>query len=75
MDSVRNCAETTTLVKEFEKNIISKEGFSFEKFKETDRFKEMYKKNDVSKTHKNIGKVSKTQSGNEFEYFNNIEIC
>ena len=75
MDSVRNCAETTTLVKEFEKNIINKEGFSFEKFKETDRFKEMRKKNDVSKTCKNTGKVSKTQSGNEFKYFNNIEIC
>ena len=75
MDSVRNCVETTTLVKEFEKSIINKEGFSFGKFKETDRFKGMHKKNDVSKTRKNIWKVSKTQSGNEFKYFNNIEIC
>ena len=50
-DNVRNFKEKTTFVKEYEKNIESKkkgiinltykQGLSFEKSKETDKFKEM----------------------------------
>ena len=32
-----------------------------------DKFKEMYKKNGVSKTCKTVRKIYKTQSGNEFK--------
>ena len=53
-DNVRNCKETTTFVKECEKiieckkkgilNLTYKQGLLFEKSKEPDKFKEMYKK-------------------------------
>ena len=38
-----------------------KQRLLFEKSKESDKFKEMYKKNEVSKTRKCTRKVSKTQ--------------
>ena len=72
-DKVRNCGKTTTFMKEYEKiikckkkgtlNLVYKQGLFFEKFKESDKFKE----NDVSKTSKSVTKVSKTQSGNKFK--------
>ena len=45
-------------------NLANKQGLLFEKSKEYDKFKEMCKKNGVSKTHGSVRKVSKTQIGN-----------
>ena len=64
-------------MKECEKNVKCKkkrilkfsykQGLLFEKFKDSHKFKEMYKENGESKTRKSIRKISKTQSGNEFK--------
>ena len=64
-------------MKECEKNVKCKkkrilkfsykQGLLFEKFKDSYKFKEMYKENGKSKTRKSIRKISKTQSGNEFK--------
>ena len=44
LDNVRNCEETATFVKEFEKVLsVRKQGLLFEKFKEPDQYKEMCK--------------------------------
>ena len=48
-------------------NLAYKQELLFEKSKECDKFKEMYKKNGVSKTYKSVRKVFKTQSCNEFK--------
>ena len=76
-DNVRNCEETTTFVKELKKiincykkgnsNLVYKQGLLLEKYKEPDKFTEMYMENGVSKTRKSVRKQSKTQSGNEFK--------
>ena len=76
-DNVRSCEETTTFVKELKKiincykkgnsNLVYKQGLLFEKYKESDKFTEMYMDNGVSKTSKSVRKQSKTQSGNEFK--------
>ena len=50
-------------------NLTYKQGLLFKKSKESDKFKEMYKKSGLTKTRKSVRKVSKTQSGNEFNYF------
>ena len=75
LHNVRNCQETTTFAKEFEKyikykkkgilNFAYKYGLLFEKFEEPDDLKGMYKEKGVSKPCKSVRKVSKTQSGNE----------
>ena len=64
-------------MKECEKNVKCKKkrilkfsykhGLLLEKFKDSNKFKEMYKENGESKTRKSIIKISKTQSGNEFK--------
>ena len=50
-------------------NLAYKQRLLFEKSKESDKFKEMYKKNGVCKTCKSVRKVSKTQSGHVFKQF------
>ena len=77
LNNVRNCEEATKFKNDFEKimkckkkgivNLAYKQGLLFEKFKEIDKFKELYKENDVSKTRKSVRKVSETQSGYEFK--------
>ena len=70
-DNVRNCEETTMFEKVCKKkgilNLAYKQGHLFEKSKEFDKFKEIYKKNDASKIHKKVRKVSKTKGGNDFK--------
>ena len=76
-DNVRDCEETTTFLKECGKiikckkkgilKLAYKQGFLFPKLEESDKFKEMYKENGVSKSCKSVRKVSKTQSGKEFK--------
>ena len=70
LDNVRNCEETTIFVKECKINIKCKKkgalnlayekGLLFQKFKESDKFKEMRNKNGVSSTRKSVRKVSIT---------------
>ena len=78
-DNLRNCEETTMFVKECEKilkckkkgifSLTYKQGYLFKKSKESDKFKEMYRKNGVTKARKSVIKVSKTQIVNEFKQF------
>ena len=80
-DDVRNCKETTTFVKECKKiieckkkgilNLKNNQGFLFEKSKQPDKFREMYKKMEQVK----LRKVSKTQSSNKVKQFYDVEIC
>ena len=44
-----------------------KQGFLFQESKVSDKFKEMFKEIGVSKTRKNVRKIFKTQSRNEFK--------
>ena len=50
-------------------NLAYKQRLLFEKSKESDKFKEMYKKHGVCKTCKSVRKVSKAQSGHVFKQF------
>ena len=59
LDNVKNCEKTTTFMKGFEKiieckkkgilNFKYKHGLLFEKFKKSNKFKEIYMENGVSK--------------------------
>ena len=64
---MKECKKNIKCMKKAILNLIYKQGPLFEKSKEPDTFKEMYKKNGVSKTRKSVRKVSKTQSDNEFK--------
>ena len=46
-------------------DLTYKKGLLFEKSKDPDKFRETHI-NGVIKTHKSVGKVSKTRSGNKF---------
>ena len=73
---MRNCEETTTFVKEYEKfmkfkkkgilSLAFEEGLLSKIFKEFDKFQEINQENGVSKTCKSVRKVTKIQSGNKF---------
>ena len=64
---MKECKKNIKCMKKAILNLIYKQGPLFEKSKEPDTVKEMYKKNGVSKTRKSVRKVSKTQSDNEFK--------
>ena len=72
-DEVRNCKETTTFVKECKKkrtlNLACKKGLLFEKSKEPDKFKEIYKKMEQVKIVKLLEKYPKLEVLMNFKYF------
>ena len=49
--------------------------FYFKKYKESDNFKEIYKKNGVSKLVKVLGRYPKLEVIMNLKGFNDVEIC
>ena len=83
LDNVRNCEETTMFVKEYEKIIKCKEkgildlaykqGPSFKKSKEPDKFLKMHKENGVIELLKMLEKYPKLKAVMNLSSFNAVK--
>ena len=65
---IKECEKNVKCKKKEILNLAYKEGLLLEKSKDSDKFKDMYKKNGGSKISKSVRKVSKSiKIGNEFK--------